>query len=94
MVRVPLLASDIYTEERVPSLDAVMKVNVDVLRRVFYSLQNANDDPGDLRQTLDADSHLFVIDSFEMPLWNWSPERGTFEKCASHGVAHNGILEA
>ncbi|KAL1706404.1 DNA polymerase alpha/epsilon subunit B-domain-containing protein [Schizophyllum commune] len=60
--------------------DAVMKVNVDVLRRVFYSLQNANDDPGDLRQTLDADSHLFVIDSFEMPLWNWSPERGTFEK--------------
>ena len=94
MVRVPLLASDIYTEERVPSLDAVMKVNVDVLRRVFYSLQNANDDPGDRRQTLDADSHLFVIDSFEMPLWNWSPERGTFEKCASHGVAHNGILEA
>lgn len=57
-----------------------MKVAMDVLRRVYESFQE-QDNPGEQEnETIDPDSHLYVIDAFEMPLWHWAPERGTFEK--------------
>ncbi|KAH8830491.1 DNA polymerase alpha/epsilon subunit B-domain-containing protein [Flagelloscypha sp. PMI_526] len=58
--------------------DAVMKVSVAVLRRVYDSL---NEERTEIEQeTIDPESHLYVIDAFEMPRWHWSNERGTFEK--------------
>lgn len=59
--------------------DAVMKVSLDILRRVYDSLQDQGADDTE-SELLDPDSHLYVIDAFEMPLWNWSHERGTFER--------------
>ena len=61
--------------------DAQMKVSLDVLHRVYETFQNGdkNDDEG--HSQLDTDSHLFFIDAYEMPLWNWSIERSTFERC-------------
>ncbi|KAF8897632.1 epsilon DNA polymerase [Infundibulicybe gibba] len=60
--------------------DAVMKVSVDVLQRVYESLQDQGQRSEMEKEMIDPDSHLFVIDAFEMPLWHWSQERGTFEK--------------
>lgn len=58
-----------------------MKVSLDVLERVYEVLQDQGDRSGDtFREVLDPDSHLYIVDAFEMPLWNWSIERGTFEK--------------
>lgn len=31
-------------------------------------------------ETVDPNHHFFVIDAFEMPNWQWSIERKTFEK--------------
>ncbi|KAF9055458.1 DNA polymerase epsilon, subunit B [Hymenopellis radicata] len=60
--------------------DATMKVTVDILRRVYESFQE-QDNPDEFQaETIDPDSHLYVIDAFEMPLWHWSVERGTFER--------------
>ena len=62
-----------------------MKVALDVLHRVYETFQNGEDNGEDGPVQLDADSHLYVIDAFEMPLWNWSTERSTFERyVASH----------
>ncbi|KAL4076073.1 DNA polymerase alpha/epsilon subunit B-domain-containing protein [Scleroderma yunnanense] len=60
--------------------DATMKVSLDILQRVYDALQDQAS--GDTAETelLDPDSHLYFINAFEMPLWNWSYERGTFEK--------------
>jgi DNA polymerase epsilon subunit 2 len=58
-----------------------MKVSLDILQRVYETVQeqgNASNDSE--KEALDPESHLFFIDAFEMPLWHWSPERGTFEK--------------
>ncbi|KAJ6628723.1 DNA polymerase alpha/epsilon subunit B-domain-containing protein [Mycena sp. CBHHK59/15] len=60
--------------------DALMKVSLDVLQRVYESLQDQGQRQDTGKETIDPESHLFVIDAFEMPLWHWSPERGTFEK--------------
>lgn len=58
-----------------------MKVSIDVLRRVYESLQNQGDRTNEVsKEALDPDSHFHVVDAFEMPLWHWSGERGTFEK--------------
>ncbi|KAL0949449.1 hypothetical protein HGRIS_009504 [Hohenbuehelia grisea] len=64
--------------------DAQMKVSVDVLERVYESLQEQGDtsDP-DEKEVIDPSSHLYVIDAFEMPCWHWSIERGTFEKVST-----------
>jgi DNA polymerase epsilon subunit 2 len=35
------------------------------------------------REVLDPDSHIHIIDAFEMPSWHWSTERGTFERHAT-----------
>ncbi|KAK2466285.1 hypothetical protein APHAL10511_001927 [Amanita phalloides] len=63
--------------------DASMKVSVDVLRRVYEFLRDQGEATSTEKEFLDPDSHLFLIDAFEMPLWHWSSERGTFEKHAT-----------
>ncbi|KAH9899927.1 epsilon DNA polymerase [Cubamyces lactineus] len=60
--------------------DAQMKVSLDVLHRVYETFQNGEGEGAQEHATLDPDNHLFVIDSFDMPLWNWSTERSTFER--------------
>jgi DNA polymerase epsilon subunit 2 len=61
--------------------DATMKVSVEILNRVYHTLQTSSDQrtqKGD--GYLDPEDHLHFVDAFEMPLWHWSPERGSFEK--------------
>ncbi|KAG6336845.1 hypothetical protein ID866_2241 [Astraeus odoratus] len=63
--------------------DAAMKVSLDILQRVYDALQDQASGDAAETELLDPDSHLYTIDAFEMPLWNWSHERGTFERSAS-----------
>jgi DNA polymerase epsilon subunit 2 len=57
-----------------------MKVSLDILQRVYETVQEQGNASNDLdKEALDPESHLFFINAFEMPLWHWSPERGTFE---------------
>ena len=58
-----------------------MKVSLDILRRVYEALQDQGDRTDAQRKdALEPESHLFIINAYEMPLWHWSQERGTFEK--------------
>ena len=57
-----------------------MKVSVELLQRVYTSLQEDGQGSDGLPETIDPDSHLYVVNAFEMPRWHWSVERGTFEK--------------
>lgn len=60
-----------------------MKVTVEVLQRVYNNMQEQGDHINAVgEEYLDPESHLHVIDAYEMPLWNWSLERATFEKYA------------
>ncbi|KAF8351368.1 DNA polymerase alpha/epsilon subunit B-domain-containing protein [Amanita rubescens] len=76
--------------------DASMKVSVDVLRRVYESLRDQGEASSTEKEFLDPDSHLYFIDAFDMPLWHWSSERGTFEKhganLTSSGSAETRVL--
>ncbi|KAJ7665519.1 DNA polymerase epsilon, subunit B [Mycena rosella] len=63
--------------------DALMKVSVEVLQRVYESLQDQGQRSDVEKEAIDPENHLFIIDAFEMPLWHWSPERGTFEKVSA-----------
>ncbi|TFK43454.1 epsilon DNA polymerase [Crucibulum laeve] len=60
--------------------DATMKVSLEVLQRVYESLQDQGQHSAVEKDSIDPDSHLFFIDAFEMPRWQWSQERGTFER--------------
>jgi len=60
--------------------DAIMKVSVEVLKRVYEALQDQGERTQIKKELIDAEKHLFFIDAFDMPRWTWSPERGTFEK--------------
>ncbi|KAL7282368.1 hypothetical protein ACG7TL_003838 [Trametes sanguinea] len=60
--------------------DAQMKVSLEVLHRVYEAFQNGEGEGAQDQALLDPDHHMFVIDAFEMPLWNWSTERSTFER--------------
>ncbi|PCH41097.1 DNA polymerase epsilon subunit B [Wolfiporia cocos MD-104 SS10] len=63
--------------------DAQMKVSLDVLQRVYDAFQDANDSQEQRdHDLLDPDSHLHIIDAFDMPQWHWSHERSTFERAA------------
>ncbi|KAA1475990.1 DNA polymerase epsilon subunit B [Dentipellis sp. KUC8613] len=75
--------------------DALMKVSLPVLRRVYEALQDAGQQGGQRFSdvALDPEKHLFFVDAFEMPLWNWSVERGAFEK-ASHALSALGTAES
>lgn len=57
-----------------------MKVSVEVLNRVYESLQDQGERTQVEKEVIEPENHLFIIDAFEMPRWTWSPERGTFEK--------------
>ena len=62
-------------------LDAAMKVSVAVLQRVYQLLQGSSTAASSVEQDiLDVDAHIFVVNAFEMPQWNWSSERSTFEQ--------------
>ncbi|KAI0771567.1 epsilon DNA polymerase [Trametes elegans] len=76
--------------------DAQMKVSLDVLHRVYEAFQNGEGGGAPEHTLLDPDNHLFVIDAFEMPLWNWSTERSTFERApgplTSSGSADSRVM--
>jgi DNA polymerase epsilon subunit 2 len=63
------------------ALDAVMKVSLDILQRVYEALQDQGNTYEKEKEDIDPDSHLYFINAYEMPLWHWSQERSTFEKC-------------
>ncbi|KAJ7638909.1 DNA polymerase alpha/epsilon subunit B-domain-containing protein [Roridomyces roridus] len=63
--------------------DASMKVSLEVLQRVYEALQDQGERTNAEKEAIDPESHLFIIDAFEMPLWHWSSERGTFEKVST-----------
>lgn len=66
-----------------PPIDAQMKVSLDVLQRVYEAFQNSGENPAEQEQeAVDPDSHLHFVNAFDMPLWNWSHERSTFERQA------------
>jgi DNA polymerase epsilon subunit 2 len=61
--------------------DAAMKVSIEILNRVYQTLQASGDQRTRKEDAyLDPEDHLHFVNSFEMPLWHWSPERGSFEK--------------
>lgn len=60
--------------------DAIMKVSVEVLKRVYEALQDQGERTQIKKELIDPEKHLFFIDAFDMPRWTWSSERGTFEK--------------
>lgn len=63
------------------SADAQMKISLDILKRVYETFQNGGDSRSQEEPTLlDPESHMFVVNAFDMPLWNWSQERSTFER--------------
>ncbi|OBZ70460.1 DNA polymerase epsilon subunit B [Grifola frondosa] len=77
--------------------DAQMKVSLEVLERVYDTFQGSADSQGQKDQdALDPESHLFVINAFDMPLWHWSQERSTFERVSgpltSSGSADSRIM--
>ncbi|THV08446.1 DNA polymerase epsilon, subunit B [Dendrothele bispora CBS 962.96] len=76
--------------------DALMKVSVEVLQRVYETLQDQGQGTGIEIERTDPESHLYFIDAFEMPNWHWSVERGTFEKAqtlpTTSGTAESRIL--
>ena len=57
-----------------------MKVSLDILRRVYDSFQNGGETGQADDDFLDPENHLHFIDAYDMPLWNWSNEKGTFER--------------
>ena len=72
---------DRYSAVQQFASDAAMKVSLEVLGRVYDNMRNQGDRSlEDSNETLDPDSHLHIVDAFDMPLWHWSGERGTFEK--------------
>ena len=58
-----------------------MKVSLQILSRVYQTLQTSGDEHTRKEDVyLDPENHLHFVNAFEMPLWHWSPERGSFEK--------------
>ncbi|KAI0051026.1 DNA polymerase epsilon subunit B [Auriscalpium vulgare] len=79
--------------------DAVMKVSLETLRRVYDALQSSGEQHVRREDAfVDPEKHLHFIDAFDMPLWRWSNERSTFEKPShrptSLGSADSRVLSA
>ncbi|TEB35649.1 epsilon DNA polymerase [Coprinellus micaceus] len=85
---IELLAKEYNKED-----EATMKVKLDVLQRVYESLQDRGDHTQVEREIVDPESHLFFIDAYEMPRWVWSQERGTFER-SSEKLSIPGTAES
>lgn len=62
--------------------DAQMKVSVQILQRVYDAFQGGDGKSQGENDFLDPDEHLRIVDAHDMPLWNWSNEKGAFEKSA------------
>ncbi|EAU84870.2 epsilon DNA polymerase [Coprinopsis cinerea okayama7 len=69
---------DLIAKEYNKEDDATMKVSLDVLQRVYESLQDRGEDNQVEHEFIDPDNHLFVIDAYDMPRWVWSQERVHF----------------
>ncbi|KAH8105899.1 epsilon DNA polymerase [Cristinia sonorae] len=63
--------------------DAQMKVSVQILQRVYDAFQGGDVGSGGEDDFLNPDEHLKVINAYDMPLWNWSNEKGTFERVSA-----------
>ena len=61
-------------------VDIDSKVSLEILQRVYDAFQNGGEGGDGEDDFLDPDAHLHFVDAFEMPLWNWSTEKGTFER--------------
>ncbi|KAL5530699.1 DPB2 [Sanghuangporus sanghuang] len=77
--------------------DAVMKVTLPILQRVFHNMQEKEERKFEgAEEILDPEEHLFFVDAYEMPLWHWSQSRSTFEKSPNSptisGTADSRIL--
>jgi len=71
-----------------------MKVSLQILNRVYQTLQASGDQQTRKEDSyMDPEDHLFFINAFDMPLWLWSPERGSFEK-ARHSSSVLGTAES
>ncbi|EJD01129.1 epsilon DNA polymerase [Fomitiporia mediterranea MF3/22] len=74
--------------------DAVMKVSLPILQRVFAHLQDKEEKKmNGVEELLDPEEHLYFIDAYEMPLWHWSQTRATFEK-APHSPTISGTADS
>lgn len=63
-----------------------MKVSLDVLKRVYDSFQGTDGQGQGEGDRLDPETHIHFIDSFNMPLWNWSYEKSAFERYSGFDV--------
>ena len=61
--------------------DAVMKVSLPILQRVYKNMRDKEDriESGN-DDLLDPEDHMYFIDSYDLPAWHWSQTRSTFEK--------------
>lgn len=60
--------------------DSTSFVSKEVLDQVYKSLQEDTEPTVEHEAELDIDNHVFFVDAFEMPWWQYSLERQTFEK--------------
>ena len=67
--------------------DAQMIISLDILQRVYNSLQHRSG----VNDYSDPDAHIRFINAFEMPRWNWSTQKATFERylCSFHTSFNN-----
>ncbi|KAH8113232.1 epsilon DNA polymerase [Phellopilus nigrolimitatus] len=74
--------------------DAVMKVTLPILQRVYHGLQEKEErkDNGE-DELLDPEDHLFFVDAYEIPLWHWSQTRSTFVK-STHPPTISGAADS
>jgi DNA polymerase epsilon subunit 2 len=61
-----------------------MKVSKVVLERVFDAFQSSQDISMAGGVYLDPDTNLHVLNSFDLPLWQWSLEKNGFDKLSLH----------
>lgn len=77
-------AVEAIAKEYVQQDDCGTIVTKRILERVYDAMRLSGEDgsgAGTLdAESLDPDHHLFVIDAFDMPSWNYSLERKTFER--------------
>ena len=73
-------------------LDVETKVSVDILRRVYDTFQKNGEAAEGEDDFLDPEAYLHFIDAFEMPLWNWSTEKGTFDRCETQHLLSNACF--
>lgn len=58
-----------------------------VLLKVYEAMQDQGEKEVDqFDPEADVDNHLHFVDAFDMPWWQYSLERQTFEKCVSRTV--------